>query len=133
MCISYMKRTICHGRDWSRGEVGGVFSQWWRHVMNWSQPPSLSPCATGEEEGEKIRSEVEHRKKRGVGEKCGFKFWLYFSLSCSDIIGNKLNLFFPKFRFFLLVTVSGEWSLLVLIPTHEPSLLFFCPPSSQRG
>lgn len=44
--------------------------------MNCPQPPSLSPCATGEEEVEEIRGEDEQRKKGGVREKCVFKFWV---------------------------------------------------------
>jgi len=38
---------------------------------------------------ERNGSEVEPRKKGEVGRRC-FKIWIYFSLSCSDLVGNKL-------------------------------------------
>jgi len=42
------------------------------------------------------RSEAESRKKGGVGGRC-IKIWIYFSLSCSDLIGDELNsLFSPS-------------------------------------
>ena len=40
--------------------------------------------------GRDIRSEVEPRKKGGVGGRC-FKLCFNFSLSYSDLIGDKLN------------------------------------------
>jgi len=56
----------------------------------------------------KNRSEVEPRKKGGVGERC-FKIWFYFSLSYSDLIGDELNsLFSPQVQSVLSVTVTGE-------------------------
>ena len=57
-----------------------------------TQTPIPRPPAPlgGEEEVEKIGSEVEPRKKGGVGGRC-FKIWFYFSLSCSDLTSNKLN------------------------------------------
>jgi len=51
-----------------------------------SHPPA--PLAGGG--GREIRSEVEPGKKGGVGERC-FKMCFYFSLSYSDLIGNKLS------------------------------------------
>jgi len=45
---------------------------------------------------ERNGSEAEPGKKRGVGGRC-FKIWIYFSLSCSDLIGDELNsLFSPS-------------------------------------
>lgn len=42
------------------------------------------------ERSRKIDSELEHRKKSGVGRRC-FKIWVYFSISYSDMTGSKLN------------------------------------------
>jgi len=45
---------------------------------------------------ERNGSEVKPGKKGGVGGRC-FKIWIYFSLSYSDLIGDKLNsLFSPS-------------------------------------
>jgi len=44
--------------------------------------------------------------KGGVGERC-FKIWVYFSLSCPDLIGDKLN-HFPQVESVLPMTVIGE-------------------------
>ena len=65
-------------------------------------PIPRPPAPLGGEEVEKIGSEVEPRKKGGVGESV-FKIWFYFSLSCSDLIGNKLNQF-PQVKSVLPVT-----------------------------
>jgi len=53
-------------------------------------PIPHSPALLRGEELQKMRNEVEPGKKGGVGERC-FKIWFYFSLSHSDLIGNKLN------------------------------------------
>jgi len=45
------------------------------------------PCATRGETVEKIKSEVEPRKKEGVGGSC-FKIWFYFFLRYSDLINK---------------------------------------------
>jgi len=42
---------------------------------------------------ERNKSEVEARRKGGVGGRC-FKIWIYFSLSHSNLIGDKLNSLF---------------------------------------
>ena len=52
--------------------------------------PVLVPLRCWGEEVEKIRSGVEPQKKGGVGGRC-LKIQFYFSLSYSDLIGNKLN------------------------------------------
>jgi len=45
---------------------------------------------------ERNGSEAEPRKKGGLGGRC-FKIWIYFSLSCSDLIGDELSpLFSPS-------------------------------------
>jgi len=45
---------------------------------------------------ERNGSEVEPRKKGGVGGRW-FKIWIYFSLSCSGLVGDELNsLFSPS-------------------------------------
>ena len=41
--------------------------------------------------GRGIGSKAEPGKKGVVGGRCVFKIWFYFSLSYSDLIGNKLN------------------------------------------
>ena len=41
--------------------------------------------------GRGIGSKAEPRKKGGVGGRCIFKVWFYFSSSYSDLSGNKLN------------------------------------------
>lgn len=55
-----------------------------------------------------------------------FIIWFPFSLSCSDLIGNKFKEY-PQVEPFL--TESGEGSLAVLISPHEPFVTFslFCP------
>ena len=40
--------------------------------------------------GREFGSEVVPGKKGGMGGSC-FKIWVYFSLSCFDMIGNELN------------------------------------------
>jgi len=55
---------------------------------------------------ERSGSEVERRKKGGVGGRC-FKIWFYFSLPYSDLIGDKLNfLFSPSSVCFV---PDGNW------------------------
>jgi len=67
------------------------FKMWQgQRVMNLLQPHSPYPCAAGREEVEKIGNEVEPGKEGGMGGRC-FRIWFYFSLSCSDLISNKLN------------------------------------------
>ena len=41
--------------------------------------------------GRGIGSKAEPGKKGGVGGRCVFKIWFYFSSSYSDLICNKLN------------------------------------------
>ena len=53
-------------------------------------PVPLCCCGGG---GRGIRSKAEPGKKGGVGGRCVFKIWFCFSLSYSDLIGNKLNWF----------------------------------------
>ena len=55
---------------------------------------------------ERNRSEDEPGKEAG-GEGGVFKIWFYFSLSNSDLIGDKLN-FSPQVQSVLSVTVTGE-------------------------
>lgn len=50
--------------------------------------------------------EVEPVKKGGHREDA-FRIWFYFSLPCSDLIGDKFNLF-PQVPSVLPVTVIGE-------------------------
>ena len=52
-------------------------------------PIPRPPAPLRWEEVEKIGSKVKPRKKGGVGGRC-FKIWFYFSLSYSDLTGNKL-------------------------------------------
>jgi len=56
---------------------------------------------------ERNGSEAEPGKKGGVGGR-GFKIWIYFSLSYSDLIGDELNSLFSPSSVFLPVTVTGE-------------------------
>ena len=48
--------------------------------------------------GRGIGTKAEPGKKGGVGGRCVFNIWFYFSLAYSDLIGNKLN----RFLFFFL-------------------------------
>lgn len=48
---------------------------------------STSPCATGGNEGEKIRSKGKPGKKGGANGRC-FKIWFYFILSYSELLGE---------------------------------------------
>ena len=78
-------------------EEEGVAETTWEELTQ--TPHSPSPCAARQgEEVEKTRSKVKPGKKGGVGGRC-FKIWFYFSLSCSDLTGNKL-IFFPKSSLF---------------------------------
>ena len=66
-----------------------------------------------------------------------FKIWFYFSLSYSDLIGNKLN-YFTQLESFLPMTVTGEWSLslslsLCLSQPTSLSLYFLSPVQLRRG
>jgi len=56
---------------------------------------------------ERNGSEVEPGKKGMVGGRC-FKIWIYFSLSYSDLSGDKLTFFSPQVQSVLSVTVIGE-------------------------
>ena len=47
------------------------------------------PCAAGGKEVRQIGSEIKPRKEGGGG-RCVSKIWVYFSLTCSDLTGNKL-------------------------------------------
>ena len=86
---------------WSRSRVWGVLplrrnEQQRQRVMNWPQPPFPIPLCHLGWGGREFRSEVEPGKKGAVGARC-IKIWLYFSLSYSDFIGDKLNsLFSPS-------------------------------------
>lgn len=56
--------------------------------------------------GEKIRSEIEPKKKGGVGGGC-FRFYVCFSLPYSDTIAiNQVN--FPNLSCFFPMRVTGE-------------------------
>jgi len=68
-------------------------------------PFACSPVPLGGRR-QRNRSEVEPRKKGGMGGRC-FKIWFYFSLFYSDLIGNKLNNF-PQMEPVLPVMVIGE-------------------------
>jgi len=65
--------------------------------------PIPGPPAPRERNGR----EAEPGKKGGVGGRC-FKIWFYFSLSYSDLIGDKLNFFSPQVQSVLSVMVTGE-------------------------
>jgi len=58
--------------------------------------------------GREFRSEVELGKKGGLGRRC-FKVLSYFSLTYSDLIGNKLNAF-PQIESVFSMTVIAERS-----------------------
>ena len=51
-------------------------------------PVPLHHCGGG---GRGTGNKAEPGKKGGVGGRCVFKIWFYFSSSYSDLIGNKLN------------------------------------------
>jgi len=55
---------------------------------------------------EKIGSEIEPRKKGGVGGR-GFKIYFYFSLSYSDLVGDKLHIFFSPIP--ICFVCGGNW------------------------
>jgi len=63
-------------------------------VMNGPQPHSPSFCATQEEELENSGVKLSLRNLEGRTEEWGedvFILWLCFSLSYSNLIGDKLN------------------------------------------
>ena len=86
---------------WRRGRVWGVGSLSRKErqrqcVMNWPQPPFPVPLSILEGGGREVASEDEPGKKGGMGGRC-LKIWIYFSISYSDLVGDKLNfLFFPS-------------------------------------
>lgn len=71
--------------------------QWRKSAMSSSQLPiPHPPKLLSGDEIEKIRSKVEIRKKRGMGERY-FKISVYFSLSYSGWTGNiKIQLISPS-------------------------------------
>lgn len=60
-----------------------------RCLMNWPKSPFPIPLCSSGTGGRENGSEVESRKKGGVGGRC-FKNLIYFLLPYSDLIGNKL-------------------------------------------
>lgn len=71
-------------------EEEGAAEATWRTGRSSIPDPSTALCG---EEVEKVESAVqpgEKGPKRGRGY---FKIWLYFSLSYSDVIGNKLGIY----------------------------------------
>ena len=92
--------TVSHGRDLMLEQGQSVRSppmrrkeQESQRVTNWPQPPF--PVPQHHLGGGGRKTEVEPRKKREVGQRC-YTMWLYFSLSYSNWIGDKLNFFFPS-------------------------------------
>lgn len=59
-------------------------------VMNWPQLLFPTPCTPGGG-GREFGNQVEPGKNREMEEGVFLRFSLYFSLPCSDVIGNKLN------------------------------------------
>jgi len=53
-------------------------------------PTPCPPVLLGAKRKRKIRSKAKPGKKGGVGDSV-FKIWFYFSLSCSDLISDKIN------------------------------------------
>ena len=49
------------------------------------------------------------------------------------MIGDKLNFFFPQVESVLSVTVTGEWSLPVLVSTNMPFIIFPLPCPAEEG
>jgi len=64
--LSSMAGTPCWSQRRVWGGRSGRENVWWTD----HNPHSPSPCATGREEVEKIRNEVEPGKKGGVGQAC---------------------------------------------------------------
>lgn len=83
---------------WSRERVCGVLPSAEEEVAETTgecdelpaTPISLLPLCHCWEEGKKIRSELKPSRKGGLGGMC-FEIWVYFSVSCFDLIGYKLN------------------------------------------
>ena len=71
------------------------------------QPPFSFPVRRLGGGGREIRSEAEPRKKGRVGGRC-LKIYIDFSLSYSDLIGDKYNFFPLEVQLVLPVTVVGE-------------------------
>ena len=81
---------------WSRGRVGGVLPPEEEGAAETAfdeltEAPISVPlrcCGGG---GRGIGSKAEPGKKGGVRGRCAFKVRFYFSLSYSDLVGDKLN------------------------------------------
>ena len=70
-------------------------------------PIPASLCRWRWEEVEESGAKLSLGRREGWGEGV-FKIWFYFSLSYSDLTGNKLNYFFPQVESVLPVTVISE-------------------------
>jgi len=79
-------------------------------------PISRPPVPLGGR-GERNGSEAEPGKKGGVGGRC-INIWIYFSLSCSDLIGDELNsLFSPSSVSFV---CDSNWRVISPCPCLDP-------------
>lgn len=108
------------------GLFGTVFIGFtWQGLDVNQNPHSPSPCAAPGEKESGVKWSLGKR-----GERL-FMIWFYFSLSHSDLIGNKFYQF-PRVKSALPVTVMCEWSLPVLISSQE-SLIVFCPAGETTG
>jgi len=71
-------------------------------------PIPRTPVSLGGRRERKSGVKLSPGRKEESGEGI-FKIWVYFSLSYSDLIGNKLIFFFsPQVQSVLSVTVTGE-------------------------
>lgn len=129
--LQFKERSMLRGTGTSAcaylpGLVGTVFIGFtWQGLGVNQNPNSPSPCAAAGKKESGVKWSLGKRGERW------FMIWFYFSLSHSDLIGNKFNQF-PRVKSTLPVTVIDEWSLPILISSQE-SLIVFCPAGETRG
>lgn len=124
-CLSWKGHHPC----WSRVRKWGVLllrrKEWqFPWTDHFPHPPAPQ---VGKE---KILSESKSRKQGGVGGSVS-KIWLYSSSPYSDWVDNELNEP-PQVKSILPARVTDEWSLSVLIMTHEPWVAFSLPYPAEK-
>lgn len=126
------QRTICCGRNpmVEQGQERGHSSPSEGGSSRDCNPLSPSPCTSGGEEGENPGTKV-NLGKREMWWEGNVKTWFYFSLSCSDLIGNKLNSFLAQAESVLPMT--DEWALPVIFLAHKTFCYILFPMRSCGG
>jgi len=122
---------------WSREGVWGVLlrkkEQQRQCVVNRPQPPLPIPLCHSGEKVEKQGVKVKPKQKGGEGAGSSYNLFLFSHYPTVIWLVINSTFFSPQVQCLLSMTITGEWSLPVLISTHEPFIIFPLPCPAEEG